>query len=109
MVYFIAVVRTCEQLDQRPNNGFLTCRYTEHTNGYICFIKCLDGHFFVSGINNYVTCGSATNFEWSHRVVNKTARIPACTSKFLLLELIQIFSNRFFIIILYQTRFEALI
>ena len=41
----------------------------------------MNGYFFVSGENNYVTCGSGSAFEWSHQRVNKTARIPACTSK----------------------------
>ena len=74
---------SCPELQQKPKNGKLNCRYTERTNGNICFVQCMKGHFFVSGENNYVTCGAESEFEWSHRRVNKTARIPACTSEFI--------------------------
>ena len=74
--------RSCEEITQIPANGNLSCRYTEDTNGYICHISCDETYFFVSGVNNYITCGSETDFMWSHQVMNSTARLPSCTKEF---------------------------
>ncbi|XP_013393617.1 sushi, von Willebrand factor type A, EGF and pentraxin domain-containing protein 1 [Lingula anatina] len=75
--------KTCQSLtDDMPANGFLECKHSDRENSDICHVKCNRGYFFVSGINNYVTCGTDTDFIWSHRVINNTARIPPCTREF---------------------------
>ncbi|XP_013400283.2 sushi, von Willebrand factor type A, EGF and pentraxin domain-containing protein 1 [Lingula anatina] len=74
--------KTCGDIDEKPDNGFLECKRNDEYNGAVCIIKCDPGFFFVSGINNYITCGAGTDFVWSHQVVNASARIPACTREF---------------------------
>lgn len=76
-----SVAQTCPKLDSDPGNGRLLCTQTLEYNAVICHIKCDPGFFFVSGINNYVTCGPDSYYKWSHRLVNATARIPTCTRK----------------------------
>jgi len=76
------MTRTCEPLGQLPEHGKTICNYNEEQNGYICRFECERTYFFVSGLNDYVTCGAETDFVWSHQLLNHTAKLPACTKEY---------------------------
>ncbi|ELT94724.1 hypothetical protein CAPTEDRAFT_223058 [Capitella teleta] len=74
--------QSCPKLEASFSEGHLSCSQVIEYNAATCHIRCNPGFYFVSGVNNYVTCGPDTSYEWSHRLVNKTARIPTCTEEF---------------------------
>ncbi|ELU06031.1 hypothetical protein CAPTEDRAFT_219902 [Capitella teleta] len=74
--------KSCPPLDDKVGGGNLICSEYEEYNSNKCKINCNAGYFFVSGVNNYVSCGPSTQYEWSHQLVNKTAAIPNCMEEF---------------------------
>jgi CUB/sushi domain-containing protein len=76
------LAKTCQELTDSVDNGNLACTKNDEFNSEMCKITCNDGYFFVSGNNNYVTCGPGSDFQWSHQRGNQTNRIPGCTEEF---------------------------
>ena len=81
---FMAETQKCPVLEDRPGHGYVRCQNIEEENSKMCFIGCEPGYFFVSGQNNYLTCGPSTGFVWSHKRANHKAVLPSCTRKYLL-------------------------